>query len=78
MIMTPAVQKLLEEGGEKKIGDVIRAYEADGMFDFNQCLYRLIKENMISEKTALTISHNPDQLRMNIKGIFIANSGITN
>ncbi len=76
MVMNPTIQKLLEQENEKKIGDVLRISEEEGMCDFNQCLYRRIQEGLISEKTGITLSHNPDQLKMNLKGIFLSESGI--
>lgn len=75
MVMNPTIQKLIQEEKEK-IGDVIRNYQDDGMCDFNQSLYRLTKEGKITEKTALKMSHNPEQLKMNFKGIFISDRGI--
>ena len=76
MISNPTIQKLIEEGNEKKIADLIRIHTEDGMCDFNQSLYKLIKDGFITEKTGLTLSHNPEQLKMNLKGIFITDTGI--
>lgn len=76
LVMNPTIQKLLQEGKEKKMGDVIRNYQEDGMCDFNQSLYRLAEEGKITKKTALKMSHNPEQLKMNFKGIFISDRGI--
>lgn len=76
LVMNPTIQKLLQEGKEKKMGDVIRNYPDDGMCDFNQSLYRLAEEGKITKKTALKMSHNPEQLKMNFKGIFISDRGI--
>lgn len=76
MVMNPSIQKLIEDGEEKKIGDVIRMYETEGMCDFNQALYKLVKEGHVSEKMAISLSHNAEQLRMNLKGIFVSDAGI--
>ena len=76
MVMNATIQKLIEKKEEKKVGDVIRIHEKDGMCDFNQSLARLVKADLISEKTALEVSHNPEQLKMQMKGIFIADSAI--
>jgi twitching motility protein PilT len=77
MIMNPAIQKLIEEGEEKKIGDVLRVAKAEGMCDFNTSLMELIKTQYISDKTGFSLSPNPDQLKMNLKGIFVSDAGIT-
>lgn len=77
MIMNPAIQKLIEEGEEKKIGDVLRVSKTEGMCDFNSCLLELIKNQQIAEKTGMSLSPNPDQLKMNLKGIFISDTAIT-
>ncbi|NUM33534.1 MAG: PilT/PilU family type 4a pilus ATPase [Candidatus Brocadiae bacterium] len=76
MLMNPTMQKLIEQKQEIKIGEMVRAHEQEGMCDFNQSLYKLIKEGMITDKTGISISHNPEQLKMNLKGIFVSESGI--
>ncbi len=76
MVMNATIQKLIEQENEKKIGDIIRVSEEEGMCDFNQSLYRRIKDGLVSEKVALGISHNPEQLKMNLKGIFLSDSGL--
>lgn len=76
MVSNATIQKLIDQEQEKKIADVIRVNEEEGMCDFNQCLYQRIKANLITEKTGLTLSHNPDQLKMNLKGIFLSDSGL--
>jgi len=76
MIMNATIQKLIEEKKESKIAEVIRTLEIEGMCDFNQSLYKAVKDGFISDKVAMGMSHNPDQLKMNLKGIFVADSGI--
>lgn len=76
MIMNPAIQKLLQKNEEKKIADVIRIHEEDGMCDFNQSLMKRVKEGSVAEEVALRLSHNPNQLKMNLKGIFLSDTGI--
>lgn len=76
MVSNATIQKLIEQEQEKKIGDVIRISEEEGMCDFNQCLLQRIKAGIILEKTGISLSHNPDQLKMNLKGIFLSDTGI--
>jgi len=71
LIVTATVQKLIAEGEDKKIESVIRSGKEEGMQDFNQSLIQLVHDGLITEKTAIEVSHNPDQLAMNLKGIFL-------
>ncbi len=71
LIVNPTVQKLIQDGEDKKIELIIRGGKEDGMQDFNQALMTLVARGLISEKTALEVSHNPEQLTMNLKGIFL-------
>ena len=71
LLVTPTVQKLIVDGEDKKIEQVIRSGKEEGMQDFNQSLISLVKEGLISERTAIEASHNADQLAMNLKGIFL-------
>jgi twitching motility protein PilT len=71
LVVNPTVQKLIVEGEDKKIEQVIRGAKEDGMQDFNQALAILVQKGLITDKTALEASHNPEQLQMNMKGIFL-------
>ena len=74
MIRTPIIRKLLEEDKIDKLASAIEAGERDGMMSFNQCLLKLVNEGHITEELALEKATNPEQLQMNLKGIFL-NSG---
>jgi twitching motility protein PilT len=71
MISNPTVQKLIAEGEDKKLEQVVRGGKEEGMQDFNQGLMDLAQRGLIDEETALEASHNPEQLQMNLKGIFL-------
>jgi len=71
MINTPTVKKLLEEGRLEKLPAAIETGIEDGMQNFNQALYNLVKERKITEKEALAKATNPQALEMNFKGIFL-------
>ena len=71
MFVNSTIQELIKDRKELKISDVIRASAEDGMLDFNQCLVTLVKTGYISKKTAMSYTDNPDQLNMNLKGIFL-------
>jgi len=71
MINTPTVRKLLEENRLEKLPAAIETGIEDGMQNFNQALYNLVKERKITEKEALAKATNPQVLEMNFKGIFL-------
>lgn len=71
MINTATVKKLLEENRLDKLAAAIETGVEDGMQNFNQALYNLVKEKKITEKEALAKATNPQALEMNFKGIFL-------
>jgi len=71
MINTPTVKKLIEENRLDKLAAAIETGTDDGMINFNQALFNLVKEGKISEQEALSKASNPQALEMNFKGIFL-------
>jgi twitching motility protein PilT len=71
MINTPTVRKLIEENRMEKLGAAIETGNDDGMINFNQSLFQLVKDRKVSEKEALAKATNPQALEMNFKGIFL-------
>ena len=71
MIVNPAIRKLIREGDDEKIPDVIRSSQNDGMQDMNQALVLLVKQKLITEDVAMENSPNPEALAMNLKGIYL-------
>lgn len=71
LICNSTVGKLILENNEKKLRDVVRAGEREGMQDFNQSLVKLHKQKLINQEVALQASPNPEQLKMNLKGIYL-------
>ncbi|NOY81308.1 MAG: PilT/PilU family type 4a pilus ATPase [Kiritimatiellaeota bacterium] len=74
MLNTPMVRKLIEQDRIEKLAPAIEAGERDGMVSFNQCLLKLVNKGLITEEEALIRSTNPEQLQMNLKGIFLGAS----
>jgi twitching motility protein PilT len=74
MIKTPIIRKLLEEDKLDKLAMAIEAGQQDGMQSFDQCLLKLINDGLVSEEEALTRASNPEQLKMNMKGIFLSST----
>jgi twitching motility protein PilT len=71
MINTATVRKLIEENRLEKLAAAVETGIEDGMQNFNQALYTLVKERKITEKEALAKATNPQALEMNFKGIFL-------
>lgn len=65
------VKNLILEGHFDKIQGILESGIDSNSFAFNKDLYRLIKGGMISKADGLRYSPNPQQLEMNLKGIFI-------
>ena len=64
---TPAVQRLLREGRQGEIHDLMRSSNA--VCSFNQSLLNLIKDGQIDLETGLAYSPNPEDLRMHAQGM---------
>src|SRR5512135_876368 len=71
MINTPTVKKLMEENRLDKLPAAIETGIDDGMLNFNQALFNLVKQGKVSEQEALGKATNPQALEMNFKGIFL-------
>ncbi len=77
MINTPRIKKLILEGDITKIPAAIQASGSEGMQTFNQALVDLVKAGKIDETVAIQFSPKPDELKMNLKGIFSGTSGLS-
>jgi Tfp pilus assembly pilus retraction ATPase PilT len=71
MINTPTVKKLIEENRLDKLPAAIETGADDGMLNFNQALFQLVKDGKVSQREALAKASNPQALEMNFKGIFL-------
>jgi len=71
LINSPTVRKMLEENRLEKLGAAIETGRDDGMQNFNQALYDLVKARKITEAEALSKASNPQALDMMFKGIFL-------
>ena len=76
LINTSIVRKLIFDNQLEKVPQAIAGGEEEGMMSFNQCLLKLAKNGDITEETALRFSDTPQQLQMNLKGIFLSSGGI--
>src|SRR6266705_2161889 len=71
MINTATVKKLIEENRLDKLAAAIETGTEDGMINFNQALFQLVKDGKVSEHEALSKATNPQALEMNFRGIFL-------
>ena len=71
MINSGTVKKLIEENRLDKLAGAIETGADEGMLNFNQALFQLVKDGKVSEKEALAKATNPQALEMNFKGIFL-------
>ena len=72
MTFSPTIRKLIMDEEDQKLPDAIRMSGKEGMQDFNGSLVEMINKKLITKKTALTYSPNPEQLKMNLQGIFLS------
>lgn len=75
MINSPTIRKLIEEGN---ISQIKKAIESSSTYyrmqTLNQSLVALVKNGIISEQEALSASGNPEEFKLNLKGIFSGSS----
>ncbi|MHB1157168.1 MAG: type IV pilus twitching motility protein PilT [Phycisphaerales bacterium] len=69
LVNGPVVEKYISDGREAELGDVIRSAQSEGMIDFTSCLVQLVEKEYIHPRVALANAHNPDELKMRLKGI---------
>jgi twitching motility protein PilT len=71
LVNTGTVKKLIEENRLDKLSAAIETGTEDGMQNFNQALFQLVKDRKVSEQEALSKATNAQALEMNFKGIFL-------
>ena len=71
MISNPGIAALIRENNVKQIPNAISGGGEDGMQSFNMSLAALLRQRLIREDDAMIASDNPDELRMNMQGIFL-------
>ena len=76
MINTPIVRRLLEDDRLEKLPQAIETGSHDGMMTFDQSLLKLIESGLITEEQGLQASTHPEQLKMNLSGVFLSPGGI--
>lgn len=69
MRINPTIRKFIRDREDEKIADVIQASRELGMQTMNQSLEILVQSGLITERSALEASPNPESLRMTLSGI---------
>jgi twitching motility protein PilT len=69
LINTPTVRELLEQGQTRMLPKALAEGSYYGTMTFNQSLIKLFQAGNISLEDALTASDNPDELKMQMRGI---------
>jgi pilus retraction protein PilT len=76
LLNSPRIKKLILDGDTPKIPAAIQSSRPEGMQTFNQALVDLVKAGKVEEAEALRFSPKPDELKMNLKGIFAGTSAM--
>jgi twitching motility protein PilT len=72
MLNTPVIRKMIEENRLEKLGAAIETGRDDGMQNFNQALYDLVKAGKVTKEAALEKATNAQALEMMFQGIFLS------
>ena len=76
LLANSIVRKLIQDERDTELPSVIRANETDGMQDFTKSLCDLVNREWIDLKVALEYAPNMEELKMALKGMRSAVSGI--
>jgi twitching motility protein PilT len=76
LITNAAARRLIAEGREGDLPNVIRSSQNEGMQDITYNLVDLVEKGLIDPKDALKYAPNRDELKMALKGIRTTASGI--
>jgi len=76
MLANPSVRKLISEGREADLPNVIRGAQREGMVDLTDSLCKLIQDGWVDPKDAYPVAPNTEELKMALKGIRTTAGGI--
>lgn len=71
LIATPRVRELIRRGDLPALKDAMAAGTQEGMQTFDQALYNLCKQGLITEDVAVAFAESPGDLRLRMRGITI-------
>jgi twitching motility protein PilT len=70
MIQSPTIQELLRKGHTQELYGAVKESDYFGCQTFNQSLKQLYQQDLITLEHALAASDYPDELKLDLKGIF--------
>ncbi len=76
LLNTPLVRDKIRDGEENDLPSVISANPNSGMHNFNQSLAKMVQDNWIDRRIALSYAPNREGLDSLLKGIDIKTSGL--
>lgn len=72
MFNSPAIAQLIHDNLLKQIPSAIAGGKEEGMQTFNMSLVQLVNDKIVTKEEASLSSDNPDELEMNLKGIYLS------
>ena len=69
LINNPPVRKLILEGREGELLELLKRSHEEGMIDFTSSLVELVESEWIHHKVALEATPRPEELKMRLKGL---------
>ncbi|MBI1386928.1 MAG: PilT/PilU family type 4a pilus ATPase [bacterium] len=74
---TPLVRKTLRQGEHWNLPEIMQKGKEFGMQTFNQSLLALYRQETITFEEAITASSNPEEFKMNARGMFTGSDSIS-
>lgn len=71
MIVTPAIRNQIREGNTTQMQSSLLSSANIGSITMDNCLVKMVKENIISAQVALDAANNEDYVRQNVGGGFM-------
>ncbi|MGQ9524826.1 MAG: PilT/PilU family type 4a pilus ATPase [Armatimonadota bacterium] len=71
LIATPRIREIIRRGELPALKDAMAAGTQEGMQTFDQALYNLCKQGLITEDVAVAFAESPGDLRLRMRGITI-------
>ncbi len=72
MFNNPGIAGLIRDNNVRQIPNAMAGGEQEGSQTFNMSLVKLVKSGLVTEEEAMLSSDNPDELKMNLEGIFLS------
>jgi twitching motility protein PilT len=76
MLVNAPIAKMIEDGKDAKILDVMKSSYDEGMMDFNRACYDLVQAGYITKEVGLQAASNPQALEAMLQGVFQKDSSL--